>query len=139
MNAAIEIDSLAVTETAPEFRIAIIYETQALGAAALRQCERLTEQFSDSFLFRIATESFIGLESETQFQRALADARGASMIFISSAGRLPASLLRWLKECLEHRDDDAPVALVDMTRSQTEDPASCIACLRKWPRQIIST
>ena len=130
-TAEIEMDSLAATETPPEFRIAIFYETPALGAAALRQCERLTERFHDSFLFRVRTESFSGLESETELQRTLADARGASMIFISAAGNVPASLVRWLKESLEHRDDDTPVALVDMIIGQTEDAANAHRVLRE--------
>jgi len=99
----------------PEFRIAIVYETPALGAAAVKLCEKLMENLKDTFLFRMAIESFQSLDVEPRFRLALQAAAGADMIFVGSAGHLPASMLRWLRECINTRRADAPVALVDLT------------------------
>lgn len=100
----------------PEFRVVIVYETHAIGLAAMRLCQRLMDKFNDSYLFRVATESFDGLEQEPRFEQSLKAAEGADMIFVGSAGALPARFLKWFKQCVEHqREEDAPVALVDMT------------------------
>jgi len=98
-----------------EFRIVIVYETPAIGSAAMKLCERLVEKFNDSYLFRFAVSSFEKLEDQTRFDESLKAAESADMIFVGSAGALPARFLAWFKRCVEHRREDVPVALVDMT------------------------
>jgi hypothetical protein len=99
----------------PEFRVVIVYETYAIGAAAMGLCQRLVEKFDGSYLFRFAIESFDELEQEPRFEQSLKAAEGADMIVVGSAGALPAKFLAWFGQCVEHRREDGPVALVDMT------------------------
>lgn len=111
------------TQPIPEFRIAILYETKALGISALRLCERLTKRFEEALLFHVAVESFQSLEVEERFNQSLSAAAGTNMILVGSAGGFPASLRRWLAGCMERRPEDTPVALVDLTAEDTTDAA----------------
>ena len=120
-------------QTIPEFRIAIVYETQATGTAAMELCQRLMTSFQNMFLFRVIVESFAALEEELRFRKSLRAAAGADMIFVGSAGSLPVPLLRWLKECIAHRGD-APVALVDMTAEDSRDAAAVHRFLNEMAR-----
>ena len=118
MSTTASLDNFAETEamqSAREFRVVIVYETPAIGSAAMKLCERLMEKFNDSYLFRFAVESFEELEEQTCFEQSLKAAESAEMIFIGSAGALPAKFVEWFKRCVEHRREDVPVALVDMT------------------------
>ena len=118
MSTTASLDNFAETEamqSAREFRVVIVYETPAIGSAAMNLCERLMEKFNDSYLFRFAVESFDKLEEETHFEQSLKAAESAEMIFIGSAGGLPTKFLEWFQRCVEHRREDVPVALVDMT------------------------
>jgi hypothetical protein len=127
MTIAIEANRFVASsgaQQAPEFRIAIVYETQPIGAAAMELCERLMTSFQNTFMFQVAAQSFTALEEESSFQQSLSAAAGADMIFVGSAGSLPASLLRWLEECIERRRGDAPVALVDMTADDSAGAAA---------------
>jgi hypothetical protein len=111
----------AESQPVPEFRIAILYETKALGIAAMRLCERLTKRFEEALLFHVAVESFQSLEFEERFNESLSAAAGSNMILVGSAGGFPASLRRWLAGSMKGRQEDAPVALVDLT---AEDAAN---------------
>jgi hypothetical protein len=123
-----------IEHAAPEFRIAILYETQAIGAAALQMCERLMTSFQNAFRFYVAIESFSAIEEESRFRKALEAAVEADMIFVGSAGSLPAAFLRWLKECMARRRDE-PTALVDLT---AEESANALA-VHRFLKEVAQT
>jgi hypothetical protein len=70
MSTAALLDHFAEPETmqpTPEFRVVIVYETYAIGSAAMGLCQRLMERFDDSYLFRFVIESFNDLEQKPHF------------------------------------------------------------------------
>jgi hypothetical protein len=133
MNATASLDTFNEAEemqSASEFRVVIVYETPAIGSAAMKLCEQLMEKFNDSYLFRFAIESFEKLEDQTRFEQSLKAAESANMIFVGSAGALPAKFQEWFKRCVEQRREDVPVALVDMTSETSTHAAEVHELLR---------
>ena len=118
------------TQSPPEFRVVIVYETNAIGSAAMGLCQRLMEKFDDSRLFRFAIESFEELEQQSRFEQSLKAAEGADMIFVGSAGALPTTFREWFKQCVEHRHENSSVALVDMTAESSSHAAEIHEFLR---------
>ena len=103
-------------EHTPEFRIEIVYENPAAGVPALTVCERLIDQFHNTFVLRVETHSFKAIEDELQASECASPT--ADMIFVASAGTVPTAFVQWLKRRIEHSRSQAPMALVDMTRHE---------------------
>jgi hypothetical protein len=104
-------------QAGPEFRVVVLYDTFERGAAAMKVCENLIQQFERSLMFQITIEDFGALEEEGHFDKALSRGADADMIFVASEGRLPNVVLRWLDQCLEQRDPCSPAALAELTAS----------------------
>ena len=118
-------------EPIPEFRIAILYETKALGIAAMHLCERLRSRFEQALPFHVTVESFQSLELEERFNHSLHAAAGSDMVMVGSAGGFPTVLRRWLIGFTSSRQPDAPVALVDLTAQGTANAARIHRFLRE--------
>ena len=121
-------------QEAPEFRIAILFETRELGASAMALCQQLMDKFNDDFLFRLTMESFAVLEHAAAFNQAVLDAAEADLILVAGTGRMPAVFRSWFQQSFMARKAHVPGIVVDMA------PVSAsAAALHKYLKEMAET